>query len=67
MSLPSTHNALVVIEKGKVAVKQQPLPKFNEDEILIRVRAVALNPTDWKVCFRGVRDYSYITQFLTAC
>jgi aspyridone synthetase trans-acting enoyl reductase len=49
MSLPSTHNALVVIERGKVAVKQQSVPRFNEDEILIRVRAVALNPTDWKV------------------
>jgi len=37
MSVPSTHNVLVVIERGKVAVKQQSVPSFNEDEILIRV------------------------------
>ncbi|KIM27903.1 hypothetical protein M408DRAFT_70528 [Serendipita vermifera MAFF 305830] len=48
MSLPSQHRALVVTEKGKVGVKVQPLPKFSDEEILVRVRAVALNPTDWK-------------------
>ena len=49
MSLPSTHRALVLVEKGKVAVKEQPLPKLGDNEILVHVKAVALNPTDWKV------------------
>lgn len=48
MSLPATHKALVVVEPGKVAVKEQPLPKYGDDELLVNVKAVALNPTDWK-------------------
>jgi len=48
MSLPATHKALVVVEPGKVTVKEQPLPKYGDDELLVKVKAVALNPTDWK-------------------
>jgi len=48
MTLPSTHKALVVEEKGKVKVNEQPLPHYGEDQVLVRVKAVSLNPTDWK-------------------
>jgi NADPH:quinone reductase-like Zn-dependent oxidoreductase len=65
MSLPSHHRALVVVEKGKVAVNEQPLPKFSDDEILVRVKAVALNPTDWKV--RYILRVIFVTHVMTAC
>ncbi|CAG7848943.1 SubName: Full=Related to toxD protein {ECO:0000313/EMBL:CCA74644.1} [Serendipita indica DSM 11827] len=48
MSLPSNHTALVVVERGKVAIKQQALPECADDEVLVKVKAVAINPTDWK-------------------
>jgi NADPH:quinone reductase-like Zn-dependent oxidoreductase len=45
--IPSTHRALVISAEQKGwEVKEQPLPKF--DDLLVRVHAVALNPTDWK-------------------
>jgi NADPH:quinone reductase-like Zn-dependent oxidoreductase len=47
MSIPSTHRALVVnAEQNGWEVKVQALPKF--DDLLVRVHAIALNPTDWK-------------------
>jgi hypothetical protein len=46
-SLPSTHRALVVNADQKGwEVKEQVLPHYND--VLVRVHAVALNPTDWK-------------------
>ncbi|KDQ18861.1 hypothetical protein BOTBODRAFT_126684 [Botryobasidium botryosum FD-172 SS1] len=48
MSIPNTHHALVVVEQGKAAVREKALPKVSSDKILIKVKAVALNPTDWK-------------------
>jgi NADPH:quinone reductase-like Zn-dependent oxidoreductase len=47
MSIPSAHRALVInADQTGWEVKQQALPKF--DDLLVRVHAVALNPTDWK-------------------
>jgi NADPH:quinone reductase-like Zn-dependent oxidoreductase len=42
--------ALVTAEgnNGAVAVKEVPTPKPGEGEILVKVVAVAQNPTDWK-------------------
>jgi NADPH:quinone reductase-like Zn-dependent oxidoreductase len=48
-NLPTTHRALVVTEKGKVALKEVPIPKLEDDQVLVRVKAVAINPIDWKV------------------
>lgn len=47
MSLPSKHRALVVnsVQTGW-EVREQSLPHY--DDLLVRVHAVALNPTDWK-------------------
>jgi hypothetical protein len=57
MSIPSTHRALTVVERGdkatnkpgKVEVQEHPVPALKEDGVLVRVKSVALNPTDWKV------------------
>jgi hypothetical protein len=48
--LPSSHRALVVnTQQTGWVVKEQPLPIYDPiTDVLVRVHAVALNPTDWK-------------------
>ncbi|KAG9015066.1 hypothetical protein FRB90_004945 [Tulasnella sp. 427] len=50
MSIPSTHRAAAVDlsnEKGAV-IKDKPIPALQDDEVLIKVRGVTLNPADYK-------------------
>jgi len=48
-SIPLTHRALVVnAEQDGWEVKEQALPKYDDLQVLVRVHAVGLNPTDWK-------------------
>ncbi|GMM54105.1 hypothetical protein DAKH74_007210 [Maudiozyma humilis] len=47
MSLPTTMKA-VVIDGDKPVVKQVPLPPLEDGYFLIKTKAVAGNPTDWK-------------------
>lgn len=59
-SVPSKHRALVVDATGKTwEVKEQDLPKH--DDLLVRVHAVALNPTDWKHHASGTIKPGYST------
>ncbi|KAI1428207.1 GroES-like protein [Xylaria sp. FL1777] len=44
----TTAKALILTEKGKVDIKELPLPELREGHVLVKVRAVGLNPTDWK-------------------
>lgn len=55
MSIPTT-TAIVVVELKKAAVRQVLLPKVRDDWILVRVKAVAVNPTDWKHVGYGAAD-----------
>ncbi|PVG04011.1 GroES-like protein [Serendipita vermifera] len=48
MSLPDKNRGVVLIERGQIAIKDQEFPKYNDDQVLIRVKAVAINPADWK-------------------
>ncbi|KAI0723769.1 GroES-like protein [Cerioporus squamosus] len=45
--IPTTMKALVFEEIGRVAVKDHPVPKVGDDDILVKTAAVSLNPTDW--------------------
>lgn len=47
---PQTQRALVQIEKGKTpkVVSDHPVPSLGPGDILVKVKAVTLNPTDWK-------------------
>ena len=56
MSYPATHRTVTVVEKGKVAIQEKQLPVLGEENILVRVRSVALNPMDWKASWSS---YSY--------
>lgn len=40
--------AIVVVGKGEVAVRDVSLPLLRDDWLIVRVEAVALNPSDWK-------------------
>lgn len=40
--------AIKVVEAGKAEIQSVPLPKLRDDYVLVKVAAVALNPTDWK-------------------
>jgi NADPH:quinone reductase-like Zn-dependent oxidoreductase len=46
---PSTQKALLLDAKfGNFAVDTIPVPKPGPGEILVKVKAAALNPADWK-------------------
>lgn len=40
--------AIKVVEATKAEIKEVSLPKLRDDYVLVKVEAVALNPTDWK-------------------
>lgn len=40
--------SLITQETKTVAVEEIPVPEIDEDEVLIKNVAIALNPTDWK-------------------
>ena len=48
MSLPTSMKAIKAGEPGKSSIESVPLPKLRPTYVLVRVNAVALNPTDWK-------------------
>ena len=45
--LPRAMKAIKVVDIGKAEVQEVPLPKMRDDYVLVKVHAVALNPTDW--------------------
>ena len=44
----STRRAVVRRSDGTAEVNEAPLPKLRDDYIIVKTRAVALNPTYWK-------------------
>ncbi|RFU75760.1 hypothetical protein TARUN_6519 [Trichoderma arundinaceum] len=48
MSLPQTTKVLVKRGQGKAAIEELPLPKLREGHVLVKTKAVSINPTDWK-------------------
>lgn len=51
--MSSTSRAVICTEKGQAAVKDVPVPSVREGYVLVKVKAVALNPTDWKSIHSG--------------
>jgi NADPH:quinone reductase-like Zn-dependent oxidoreductase len=43
-----TTKAIVFVEKGKAEVQDVPVPALRDDYMRVKVKAVGLNPTDWK-------------------
>ena len=49
MAVPQTMKAIKTPAQGKTEVQEVPVPQVKEDFILVKVKYVALNPTDWSV------------------
>lgn len=52
----ATTKAVVVVELKKAAVCEVLMPKVRDDWVLVRIKAVAINPTDWKHIAYGAAD-----------
>lgn len=64
LSSQSIMKALVIKEPRQDSGYNVPIPAIDEDEILVRVIAVALNPTDWKgMCREQIASalYRYVS------
>lgn len=46
--MSSTSRAIICTGKGEAAVKEVPVPSIREGHVLIKAKALGLNPTDWK-------------------
>lgn len=52
----ATVRAIVVPEVKKATVQDVPIPKLRDEWVLVRVKAIALNPSDWKHIDYGAAD-----------
>ncbi|TCD60353.1 hypothetical protein EIP91_010321 [Steccherinum ochraceum] len=48
MSIPATMKAVLTTTNKTIAMKKIPVPTIDNYEVLVKVAANALNPTDWK-------------------
>ncbi|KAF9646177.1 GroES-like protein [Thelephora ganbajun] len=46
--IPKTHRAVIVQADTTVKTEERLIPTVGENEILVKVSAIAINPTDWK-------------------
>lgn len=46
--MPSTSQAIICTAAGQAEVQDLPTPQIRDGHILVKTKAVALNPTDWK-------------------
>jgi NADPH:quinone reductase-like Zn-dependent oxidoreductase len=42
-----TMQAVKIVSVGKAEIQTVPLPELRDHYILVKVQAVAINPTDW--------------------
>ncbi|KAI0796242.1 GroES-like protein [Irpex lacteus] len=47
-TVPKTMKAQVVQSNKTIKIEEKPVPTIGDDEVLVKVTAVAQNPTDWK-------------------
>ena len=52
----STIKALLITGEDEVGVRDVPIPFVPEKALLVKVKAVAINPTDWKYVHYKVGD-----------
>ncbi|KAF2487513.1 putative zinc-binding oxidoreductase ToxD [Neohortaea acidophila] len=45
---PQTMKAIKIVSRGKAEIQDVPVPRLRDDYVLVKVKCVALNPTDWK-------------------
>ena len=47
-TIPKTMKAFVTQADKTAKVEEIPVPEIDDDEVLVKVTALAQNPTDWK-------------------
>ncbi|KAJ5657658.1 alcohol dehydrogenase [Penicillium longicatenatum] len=52
----ATTKAVVVVQLTVAAVRDVMMPMLHDDWVLVKIKAVAINPTDWKHVRYGVAD-----------
>jgi len=64
MSLPVTHKAWILSEHyAQPVIHDLPTPKPGKGQILVKVKAAALNPIDWKLHKYDRYGYKYPMSF----
>lgn len=48
--------AITTIEGKAAAITEVPVPQVRDGWVLVKVKAVAVNPTDWKHIYNGLAD-----------
>ena len=43
----ATMRAIKIVSGRKAEIQEVPLPKLRDDYVLVKVKCIALNPTDW--------------------
>jgi len=43
----NTMKAIKIVRPGHAEIQDVPIPTLRDDYVLVKVKAVALNPTDW--------------------
>lgn len=63
------NQAIVVTSPGQASIEEVPIPKLRDDYIIVKVKAISVQPTDWKHIDRfgepGVRigcDYAGVVE-----
>jgi len=46
--IPKTHQAVIVQADTTIKTEERPVPSISDNEILVKVSAIAINPSDWK-------------------
>jgi D-arabinose 1-dehydrogenase-like Zn-dependent alcohol dehydrogenase len=47
--IPETMKAIKIVSARNAEIQTVPVPELRENYILVKVQAVAINPTDWCV------------------
>lgn len=52
--------AVKILSPGQAAVVEVPIPKLRPDYVLVKTKAIALNPTDWKHVDRAATPHATV-------
>lgn len=53
---PKTMQAIKIVEPGKAEIQNVPVPDLRDNYILVKVKSVALNPTDWSITPKSIHS-----------
>ncbi|KAH6606914.1 hypothetical protein Trco_006067 [Trichoderma cornu-damae] len=53
MAVPETTKALVKRGPANAVIEEVPTPKLRDGHVLVKTKAVSINPTDWKSIYDG--------------